>query len=65
MFANGWGAEMGACVPYVVQYTEMVVREAVVYAVTADEAAQTAEEQYGSVGFGEVVAVSLQQDTGG
>lgn len=56
---------MGACVPYVVQYTEMVVREVVVYAVTAEEAAEQAEREYASVGFSEVIGVSLQQSEGG
>src|SRR5690606_23578015 len=53
------GFEMSACVPYVVTYTETVIKEKVVYAVTASDAERIAEEEAGS-GFGEILNVVLQ-----
>jgi len=51
---------MGACVPYVVTYTETVIKERVVYAPTAEDAKEQVES-YCDVGFGEVLSVELQQ----
>src|SRR5690606_6576818 len=54
------GFEMGACVPYVVTYTETVIKEKVVYAVTAEDAKEQVESDC-EAGFGEVLRVELQQ----
>lgn len=50
---------MSECVPYVVTYTETVIKEKVVYAVTASDAERIAEDEAGS-GFGEILNIVLQ-----
>jgi hypothetical protein len=51
---------MSACVPYVVTYTETVIKEKVVCAVTSEDAKEQVESDC-EVGFGEVLRVELQQ----
>lgn len=50
---------MSACVPYVVTYTETVIKEKVVYAATASDAERIAEDEAGP-GFGEILNIVLQ-----